>query len=434
MFTVLAASALLLTASPTNTQGAASSNIEKHDAVSTQTFYSHPEYQSDPTINFNEASQVIEQVSTSGASAMSGTFTFNFNTNVRLDAGTQNRVVTVASKGARATATHQKRNGNQTWYRVTTGSSTGWVLSTLLSPVAQAQAASTTSAVTTANLGSFRINFNSNIRANAGTNHAILTMAQAGTTVTATASAQVGKITWYRVTANGRTGWISGTLVSPVAAASTAPAVSTVSAVAPTAPAVTSASGTYRTNFNSNMRANAGTSHGIVGLAPAGSTLTATASAKVGNITWYRVTHNGTTGWISGTLLTQTTGVAQASSNVNTSSVVSTAMGLLGTPYRFGGTTTSGFDCSGFIQYVFGQNGKSVTRTTLTQFAESVTVSTPQVGDLVFFANTYRPGISHVGIYIGNNQFVHSGGRSAEFVSLNNSYWGPKFHSFKRFR
>ncbi|HSI66273.1 MAG TPA: NlpC/P60 family protein [Planococcus sp. (in: firmicutes)] len=194
------------------------------------------------------------------------------------------------------------------------------------------------------------------------------------------------------------------------------------------------ASGTFRTTVASNVRVDAGVGNKIVTVASKGATVKATHKKKVGNATWYRVSVNGTTGWISGVLLTSSGGsVTQASSSVSTSSVVSTGLSLVGTPYRFGGTTTAGFDCSGFIQYVFGKSGKNVSRTTLTQFAESTTVSSPRAGDLVFFANTYRPGISHVGIYIGNNQFVHSGGARAEVVSLNNSYWGPKFHSFKRF-
>src|SRR5690606_10187695 len=102
--------------------------------------------------------------------------------------------------------------------------------------------------------------------------------------------------------------------------------------------------------------------------------------------------------------------VAKVSNTASASTIVSKALALKGIPYKFGGTTTAGFDCSGFTQYVFKQAGKSISRTTTTQFAESTTVSTPQAGDLVFFANTYRAGISHVGIYIGNNQFVHAGG------------------------
>lgn len=113
-------------------------------------------------------------------------------------------------------------------------------------------------------------------------------------------------------------------------------------------------------------------------------------------------------------------------------SVVDQAMKLTGIPYVFGGTTVNGFDCSGFIQYAFKKSGKDISRTTLSQFAQSKKVTSPQPGDLVFFQNTYRKGISHVGIYIGNNKFVHAGGKQSQVTSLDNSYWKSKFHSFKR--
>lgn len=207
---------------------------------------------------------------------------------------------------------------------------------------------------------------------------------------------------------------------------------STVEQVA--ASKATAKSGTYKMKYNTNVRADAGTKNRIVTMAKKGSIATATHQKKVGKSTWYKVKVNGKSGWVLSTLLTSTT-VKKASykSASSSSSVVSAALSLKGIPYKFGGTTPSGFDCSGFVQYAYKKAGKSVSRTTLTQFAETYTVSSPQPGDLVFFANTYRAGISHVGIYIGNNQFVHSGGSKAEVKSMNDPYWGKKFHSFKRF-
>jgi peptidoglycan DL-endopeptidase LytE len=123
---------------------------------------------------------------------------------------------------------------------------------------------------------------------------------------------------------------------------------------------------------------------------------------------------------------------ASSSSSVNTSSLVSFARTLTGTPYRFGGTTTSGFDCSGFIQYVFRNQGVSVPRTAAQQWSAGTTVSNPRVGDLVFF-ETYKPGPSHNGIYIGNNQFIHSGSSTGVTVSnMNNTYWAPRYLGAKR--
>ncbi|MBT2581464.1 C40 family peptidase [Planococcus sp. ISL-109] len=113
--------------------------------------------------------------------------------------------------------------------------------------------------------------------------------------------------------------------------------------------------------------------------------------------------------------------------------VISIARTQLGVPYTWGGSTTSGFDCSGYLFYVYNRAGITIPRTnTIGYYASSFTVSSPQPGDLVFFKNTYRPGISHVGIFIGNNSFIHAGGNRVQITSLNDSYWGKHFDSFKR--
>lgn len=195
----------------------------------------------------------------------------------------------------------------------------------------------------------------------------------------------------------------------------------------------TAKSGTFKMKYNSNVRADAGTKYKVVTMAKKGSIATATHQKKVGKATWYKVKVNGKSGWVLSTLLTKTTVKKASVKTASSSSVVSAALALKGIPYKFGGTTTSGFDCSGFVQYAYKKAGKNVSRTTTSQYAETYKVSNPQPGDLVFFANTYRAGISHVGIYIGNNQFVHAGGAKAEVKSMNDPYWGKKFHSYKRF-
>ncbi|MFT9850145.1 S-layer homology domain-containing protein [Aneurinibacillus sp. REN35] len=96
---------------------------------------------------------------------------------------------------------------------------------------------------------------------------------------------------------------------------------------------------------------------------------------------------------------------------------------LLGTPYRWGGTTTSGFDCSGFTQYVFKSLDISLPRTTGQQFAKGTTVSVNamQPGDLVFF-DTGSGKISHIGIYMGNNKMAHAASGQGQ-VKINNIDW-----------
>ncbi len=115
--------------------------------------------------------------------------------------------------------------------------------------------------------------------------------------------------------------------------------------------------------------------------------------------------------------------------------IVTTAKKYIGVPYVWAGTTPSGFDCSGYTQYVFRQHGINLSRTTDTQYKEGVYVPRSQLqpGDLVFFQNTYRPGISHVGIYVGDGNFIHaSSSQGVTVTSLSNAYWAPKYYGARR--
>ncbi|MFP3671322.1 LysM peptidoglycan-binding domain-containing protein [Bacillus sp. SIMBA_031] len=121
---------------------------------------------------------------------------------------------------------------------------------------------------------------------------------------------------------------------------------------------------------------------------------------------------------------------AQTSLNVN--KLISDAQSLTGTPYVWGGTTTSGFDCSGFIWYLLNKQ-TSVGRTSTAGYWSSMkSVSSPSRGDFVFFT-TYQAGPSHMGVYIGNNKFIHAGSDGVTTSDLNNSYWKPRYLGAKRF-
>ena len=108
--------------------------------------------------------------------------------------------------------------------------------------------------------------------------------------------------------------------------------------------------------------------------------------------------------------------------------IVSIAYKYLGVPCVWGGTSPSGFDCSGFVQYVYREAGISLSRTTYSQITEGYAVSSLEPGDLVFFGSYSDP--YHVGIYIGNGQYVHAP-RTGDVVkvaslSYRNDYCGAR--------
>ena len=169
---------------------------------------------------------------------------------------------------------------------------------------------------------------------------------------------------------------------------------------------------------------------------------------------WYRVgLHGGKEAWISGRYVdtreqrqvraehagsmaggagSYPSGGSGAGSNM-----ARYAMNYLGRPYVRGGTGKNGsFDCSGFVCYVHSQNGVRLNRTSSAQFRQGTPISRSELqpGDSVFFSNTYKAGISHVGIYIGNGKFIHAANarRGVVINSLDDDYYGPKYAGAKR--
>ncbi len=119
---------------------------------------------------------------------------------------------------------------------------------------------------------------------------------------------------------------------------------------------------------------------------------------------------------------------SQVSRGGDSSGIVKNAQSLQGVPYVFGGTTRSGFDCSGFTQYVYAGSGISLPRTSYAQFETGTAVKKDQLqpGDLVFFS-TYAKGASHVGIYIGGGSFVHASNSGVRTTSLSDSYYSARY-------
>ncbi len=119
------------------------------------------------------------------------------------------------------------------------------------------------------------------------------------------------------------------------------------------------------------------------------------------------------------------------------SDLVASTLGFLGVPYRRGGATLeTGFDCSGFVKYMFERTlGLVLPRSAAQQAAatEKIDASELKPGDLVFF-NTMRRAFSHVGIYVGNGKFIHSPkpGGEVRIEDMQTSYWARRFDGARR--
>ena len=116
--------------------------------------------------------------------------------------------------------------------------------------------------------------------------------------------------------------------------------------------------------------------------------------------------------------------------------VVDFAKNYLGMKYVWASSNPAngGFDCSGFIYYVFKNNGYNISRANVAAYWNQVQkISTPQIGDLVFFKNTYISGPSHMGIYIGNGQMIDAQDRGIVVDNIFNPYWYSHFLGYGRF-
>ena len=215
-----------------------------------------------------------------------------------------------------------------------------------------------------------------------------------------------------------------------------------------------------------NLRSGPSTSHGVVARASSGSKCYILGL----NEGWYKVIYDGKICYIRSDFLKLTeipyenqaspnspkfyrrgksTGVSPSGSALNGgtasspsapsadgSQILAEAQKYLGVPYRSGGASPDGFDCSGLVYYVLKQVGISAYRTPADQYRQGTSVekSDLQEGDIVFFANTYASGISHVGIYAGNGQFIHApNSRSTvSYSDLTSGYWAQHYYGARR--
>ncbi|MBQ7718337.1 MAG: C40 family peptidase [Clostridia bacterium] len=146
--------------------------------------------------------------------------------------------------------------------------------------------------------------------------------------------------------------------------------------------------------------------------------------SKRGN--WYKIQYEDDTAYVSKKYVSDDPEVVEAANRLAAGEeIVEYAKEFLGVPYVYGGTTPSGFDCSGFVRYVYAKFGISLPRISYDQLKEGTSVSEEdlQVGDLVFFR-----GGDHVGIYVGNGQYIHAPrtGRTVSVEPLNRGVYAAR--------
>jgi cell wall-associated NlpC family hydrolase len=115
-------------------------------------------------------------------------------------------------------------------------------------------------------------------------------------------------------------------------------------------------------------------------------------------------------------------------------SIINLGKSLIGTRYLWGGTTPNGFDCSGFLVYIYKKNGISIPRTVSDIWNVAKSVQSPKRGDIVFF-QTYKKGPSHAGIYLGDQKFLHtSSSKGVSIGDMSISYWSSRYLGAKRIK
>ena len=306
------------------------------------------------------------------------------------------------------------------WYKVTYNGKTGYIhpdyltLASSASSSGTAIAPSNTVTSTTGTAGTVKCSSSVNLRSEANTSSSILAELKNGTAVTVVSTANG----WCKVTCSGKSGYIKQDYVSTTGSASNNTSASTGTA------AVVKCSSTV------NFRSAASTSSTILGELKNGTAVTVLSTSNG----WSKVSYAGTTGYISadylvtassGTAINPSNTAASVSISAKRQSVLNYAAQFLGVPYVYGGSTPSGFDCSGFTSYVFKNTVGSIPRVAQAQYDATTRVSRDDLlpGDLVFFGSS-TSSISHVGIYVGSNQFIHSPstGDVVKYSSLTGSY------------
>ena len=344
------------------------------------------------------SSDYLKRANEMDASFGTGTINGSY-VRMRSGASTSSSILGTYNSGTTMTIT----GVNGAWYKVSYNGTTGYVHSDYVSLSGVTNGGSSTGSSNGSVKGS-----DVRMRSGPSTNYSILGTYQNGTPLTITGTENG----WTKVTIGGVSGYIRSDYVSGGGADSKAG---------------------YIKGTGVRMRSGASTTSSILGVYNTGTKMTITGES--GN--WYKVSYSGRDGYVSKDYMTTTkpdNGGGSTSSIGET--IVATAKQYMGAPYVYGGMSPSGFDCSGFVNYVYKLCGYSMSRVASSIYNNNGTYvekANLQLGDLVFFASN-SSSIGHVGIYIGNGQFIHSssGAGCVVISDLSSSYYLKNYVGAKR--
>ena len=341
--------------------------------------------------------------------ALAANVTSTTNVNVRSGPGNSYSVLTVMKSGT--TTSNLGTSGN--WTKVTVNGKTGYVYNKYLTSGSNAPSTPTTSTSKTVYVTASALN----VRSGAGTSYSVI-----GSLSKGKAASVVGTSgNWYKIKYGSGYGYISASYTS-----AKAPSSSTSN----TPPTTSSGKTYYSTTSGLNVRSGPGTSYASKGTLSYGQAVSVVDSSSY----WYKIKFGSGYGYVGSKYLSTskpsstTTTPSTPSTPSSSSSIVSYAKSFLGCSYVYGAAGPNSFDCSGFTKYVYAHFGKSIPRSSASQYASctKISKSSLRAGDLVFFSNSSSGGsVGHVAIYMGNGQIIHAANSSRGVCtdSLNSSYY-----------
>lgn len=324
---------------------------------------------------------------------------------LRADASTASSILTTVPKGTQVVVLENQVNG---WYQVDLNGTVGYMSANYLSVTVQANA----------DLGTGTLNTDGaslNLRSGPGTGYNKVASIPANAVLTIT-GIENG---WYKTSYNGKDGYVSSDYIT---LSSSSNETTDSETAEPAATNNTTRSGVLNTDGASlNLRSGPGTGYKKLASIPAGAVLTISGEENG----WYKTTYNSKVGYVSADYIT----IVDSAAAVNTdlaSQVIAYAKQFMGRPYVYGASGPNSFDCSGFTSYVYKHFGYSLNRSAAGQCSNGIAVDLSQIqpGDLILWKSYGSSrAATHVGIYIGNNQYIHASS-TGKCITINDMNYG----------